>query len=132
MKIKNSIFELPQYTETIAKVHSSEKLSVMEAYRINRMVKKLNELNVEYSELKQVVLDKLGKPGEEEGMFIIEPDNRPEFMEEMNVLLNIEHDLEMEQLAWPKKLKDGFSAADIGVIDLFFNLEEFNPKEEKE
>ena len=41
MKIKNVIFENKQYFETIGKIHSSDKLSVMDAYRINRLVKKL-------------------------------------------------------------------------------------------
>ena len=34
-------------------IHSSDKLSVMDAYRVNRLVKKLNELNAEYTELKK-------------------------------------------------------------------------------
>ena len=53
MKIRNTLFENNQYFETISKIHSSDKLSVMDAYRVNRLVKKLNELNTEYSELKK-------------------------------------------------------------------------------
>ena len=53
MKIKNVIFENKQYFETIGKIHKSDQLSVMDAYRINRLVKKLNELNTEYDELKK-------------------------------------------------------------------------------
>ena len=49
----------------------------------------------------------------------------------MNDLLNIEHDLETEILPWPKQLEDGFSAADLNVMELFFNLDEFEPKEEE-
>ena len=45
MKIRNSLFENNQYFETIGKIHSSDQLSVMDAYRVNRLVKKLNELN---------------------------------------------------------------------------------------
>ena len=52
MKIKNVIFESKQYFETIGKLHRSDQLSVMDAYRINRLVKKLNKLNEEYIELK--------------------------------------------------------------------------------
>ena len=44
MKIKNAIFENKQYFETIGKIHASDQLSVMDAYRINRLVRKLNEL----------------------------------------------------------------------------------------
>ena len=57
MKIRNTLFENKQYFETIGKIHSSDQLSVMDAYRINRLVKKLNELNEEYMELKKKLLD---------------------------------------------------------------------------
>ena len=130
MKIRNSLFENNQYFETVGKIHNSDKLSVMDAYRVNRLVKKLNELNTEYTELKKGLLDKFGTAGEEEGQFIVEGDNKELFMKEMNDLLNIEHDLEIETLPWPKKLEDGFSSADLNVIEIFFNLDEFEPEEE--
>ena len=132
MKIRNTLFENTQYFETIGKIHTSDKLSVMDAYRVNRLVKKLNELNAEYSELKKGLLDKFGKPGEEEGQFTVEGENREPFMKEMNDLINIEHDLETEILPWPKNLEDGFSAADLNIMELFFNLDEMvEPKEEE-
>ncbi len=131
MKIRNSLFENNQYFETISKIHSSDKLSVMDAYRVNRLVKKLNELNDEYTELKKGLLEKFGT-AEEEGQYKVEGDNKKPFMNEMNDLLNIEHDLETETLPWPKKLEDGFSAADLNVMEIFFNLDEFEPKEEEE
>ena len=131
MKIRNSLFENQQYFETISKIHSSDKLSVMDAYRVNRLVKKLNELNTEFMELKNKLLTQYGTPGEQEGQFIVEGDNKEPFMSEMNDLLNIEHDLETETLPWPKKLEDGFSAADLNVMEIFFNLDEFEPKEEE-
>ena len=135
MKIKNVIFENKQYFETIGKIHSSDQLSVMDAYRINRLVKKLNELNTEYSELKKKLLDQFGTPGEEEGQFRVEGDNQEPFMKEMNDLINIEHDLETETLAFPSKLEDGFSAADLNVMEMFFDLsglEEEKPEKEDE
>ena len=131
MKIRNSLFENNQYFETISKIHSSDQLSVMDAYRVNRLVKKLNELNAEYTELKKGLLNKFGT-AEEEGQYKVEGDNKKPFMNEMNDLLNIEHDLETETLPWPKKLEDGFSAADLNVMEIFFNLDEFEPKEEEE
>ena len=130
MKIRNSLFENNQYFETISKIHLSDQLSVMDAYRINRLVKKLNELNTEYMELKNKLLDQYGTAGEE-GQFTVEGDNKEPFMKEFNDLLNIEHDLETEILPWPKKLEDGFSAADLNVMEIFFNLDEFEPKEEE-
>ena len=131
MKIRNSLFENKQYFETISKIHSSDKLSVMDAYRVNRLVKKLNELNAEYSELKNKLLEQYGTTGEEEGQVIVEGDNKKPYMNEMNDLLNIEHDLETEILPWPKKLEDGFSAADLNVMEIFFDFDEFEPKEEE-
>ena len=122
MKIRNTLFENKQYFETIGKIHKSDQLSVMDAYHINRLVKKLNELNEEYTELKKKLLDQFGTPGEEEGQFKIEGDNQEPFMKEMNDLINIEHDLETETLAFPSKLEDGFSAADLGIMELFFDL----------
>ena len=131
MKIRNSLFENNQYFETISKIHSSDQLSVMDAYRVNRLVKKLNELNEEYTELKKGLLEKFGT-AEEEGQYKVEGDNKKPFMNEMNDLLNIEHDLEIETLPWPNKLEDGFSAADLNVMEIFFNLDEFEPKEDEE
>ena len=132
MKIRNTLFENKQYFETIEKIHSSDQLSVMDAYRINRLVKKLNELNTEYLELKSKLLEQFGTPGEEEGQFVVEGENREPFMKEMNDLLNIEHDLETEILPWPQKIEDGFSAADLNIMELFFNLDEMvEPKEEE-
>ena len=135
MKIRNTLFENTQYFETIGKIHKSDQLSVMDAYRINRLVKKLNDLNTEYSELKKGLLDKFGTPGEEEGQFKVEGDKQEPFMKEMNDLINIEHDLETETLAFPSKLEDGFSAADLGIMELFFDLsglEEEKPEKEDE
>ncbi len=132
MKIRNTLFENKQYFETIGKIHSSDQLSVMDAYRINRLVKKLNELNTEYMELKNKLLDQYGTAGEEEGQFTVEGDNKEPFMKEFNDLLYIEHDLETEILPWPKKLEDGFSATDLNIMELFFNLDEMvEPKEEE-
>ena len=135
MKIRNTLFENTQYFETIGKIHKSDQLSVMDAYRINRLVKKLNELNEEYSELKQKLLDQFGTPGEEEGQFKVEGDKQEPFMKEMNDLINIEHDLETETLAFPSKLEDGFSAADLNIMEMFFDLsglEEDKPEKKDE
>ena len=122
MKIKNIIFENKQYFETIGKIHKSDQLSVMDAYRINRLVKKLNELNVEYDELKKKIFDQYGKPGEKEGTTIIEQENREAFATEYNDLIDIEHDLETEMLAFPSKLEDGISASDLNIMEMFFDL----------
>jgi hypothetical protein len=134
MKIKNVIFENKQYFETIGKIHKSDQLSVMDAYRINRLVKKLNELNTEYDELKKKIFTQYGTPGEEEGTFQIEQENREAFAGEYNDLISIEHDLETEMLTFPSKLEDGFSASDLNIMEMFFDLSglEEKPKTEDE
>jgi len=129
MKIKNIIFENKQYFETFEKVHKSEQLSVMDAYRINRLAKKLNELNEEYTELKQKLFTQYGTPGKEEGTYEVESENREAFAGEFNDLVDIEHDLETEMLAFPSKIKDGFSAADLNIMELFFDLSGLETKE---
>ena len=129
MKIKNVIFENKQYFETIGKIHKSDQLSVMDAYRINRLVKKLNELNTEYDELKNKIFTQYGTPGEKEGTTVIELENREAFVTEFNDLVDIEHDLETEMLTFPSKLEDGFSAADLNIMELFFDLSGLEEKE---
>ena len=135
MKIKNVIFENKQYFETIGKIHKSDQLSVMDAYRINRLVKKLNELNVEYDELKNKIFSQYGTPGEKEGSYEIGQENREAFAGEYNDLISIEHDLETEMLVFPSKLEDGFSAADLNIMEMFFDLsglEEEKPEKKDE
>ena len=122
MKFQKTLFENKQYFETIGKIHSSDQLSVMGAYRINRLVKKLNELNTEYLELKNKLLEQYGTPGEEEGTYVVGKENRKEFIAEFSNLLNIEHDLETEMLTFPIKIKDGISSADLNILEVFFDL----------
>ena len=122
MKIKNAIFENKQYFETIGKIHASDQLSVMDAYRINRLVRKLNELQEEFGELKKKIFDQHGRPGKEEGTVEISAENREVFASEYNDLISIEHDLETEKLSFPNKIEDGFSATDLTVLETFFDL----------
>jgi len=122
MKIKNAIFENKQYFETIGKIHRSDQLSVMDAYRINRLVKKLSELQEEYIELKKKIMTQFGTPSEKEGTVEISAENRKEFNSEYNELINIEHDLETEKLSFPNKIEDGFSSADLNILETFFDL----------
>ena len=59
---------------------------------------------------------------EEEGTVVISKENREEFNTEYNELINIEHDLEIEKLNFPKKIEDGFSATDLNILETFFDL----------
>ena len=135
MKIRNNLFENSQYLETIVKIHKSDQLGVMDAYRINRLVKKLDELNTEYNELKGKILNQFGTPDSaegQEGRYSIPPESIEEFNKEFSELINIEHDLETDLLPFPTKLEDGFSSADLGVMELFFDMSNLdNPKSEE-
>ena len=123
MKITNVLFESPHYFKTIKKIVNSDKLSVMDAYRINRLVKNLNELNTEYTQLKKGLLDQFGEPDEEKGGFKIKDECRESFSKEMTDLINIEHELNPpEKLSFPSKIKDGISAIDLDILELFFDL----------
>ena len=136
MKIQNGMFENKQYFKTIGKIHESDQLSVMDAYRINRLVKKLNELNTEYSELKKKIFTQYGTPGEEmgeeQGTIIIQPENKEAFAGEYNDLIDIEHDLETEMFAFPSKIKDGISSADLNIMEMFFDLSGLEAEEKTE
>ena len=133
MKIKNAIFENKQYFVTIEKLHTSDQLSVMDAYRINRLVKKMNELHKEFSELKIKIMTQFGTPSEEkEDTVTISAENREEFNFEYNELINIEHDLEVKKLEFPKKIEDGFSATDLNILETFFDLSGLEEKSEVE
>ena len=133
MKIKNGIFENKQYFETIGKIHSSDQLSIMDAYRINRLVGKLSELQEEYGEIKKKIFDQYGTLNEEKGTITISAEDRAGFNTEYNDLLDIEHDLETEKLSFPNKIEDGFSSADLNVLETFFDLSglEEKPKEDE-
>ena len=132
MKITNALFESTQYFTTIGKIHNSDQLSVMDAYRINRLVKKLNELNTEYDELKKKIFTQYGTPGETEGTYEVGSENREAFAGEYNDLISIEHDLETEMLTFPSKLEDGFSASDLNIMEMFFDLSGLELEEKTE
>ena len=132
MKMKNELFEIKQYFETIGKIHQSDQLSVMDAYRINRLSKKMTELYEEYMVIKRKLFAQYGTPGEKEGTYLVETENREAFAGEYNDLISIEHDLETEMLAFPSKLEDGISATDLNVMELFFDLSGLEEKTKDE
>ena len=117
------------------KIHTSDKLTVLDAYRINRLIKQLQSLSEEYIELKTNLLKKFGNPdsGKEqsgEKIYTVEEKNQKEFSKEMNDLLNIEHDLEIEKLSFPSKIDEGITVIDIDILNIFFDFG-FDEKEKK-
>ena len=128
MKIRNALFENPQYLETMNKIHGSQQLSVTEAFHVNRLFKQIAELQTEYHELKQTVLEKYGEKSENEDPvkgieYHISPgENMKKFTKDMNELLIIEHDLEIDKLSFPSGIDNGISVKDMDVLDLFFDF----------
>ena len=123
IKIVNSIFENSQYLKTFQKI-STLDLHISDAFRINRLVKKLDELSVEYAGLKKVLTDKYGRTDDDK--VTIKKENVQAFSEEYGELLKIEHDLEMELLPLPKSMEDNVSSSELDIIDKFFDLSSLN------
>ena len=123
IKIVNSIFENSQYLKTFQKI-STLDLHISDAFRINRLVKKLDELSIEYALLMKVLTDKYGTTDDDK--VTIKKENVQAFSEEYGELLKIEHDLEMELLPLPKSMEDNVSSSELDIIDKFFDLSSLN------
>ena len=123
IKIENNIFENTQYLKAFTKINDLD-LHITDAYRISRLVKKLDELSAEYTEFKKILTDKYGTVDGDE--IRIEKENVKAFSEEYGELLKIEHDLEMELLPIPKSMEENVSPADLNVIEKFFDLSSLN------
>ena len=119
IKIANNIFENSQYLKTFQKI-STLDLHISDAFRINRLVKKLDELSIEYAGLKKVLTDKYGTTDDDK--VTIKKENVQAFSEEYGELLKIEHDLEMELLPLPKSMEDNVSSSELDIIEKFFDL----------
>ena len=123
IRIANNIFENSQYLKTFQKI-STLDLHISDAFRINRLVKKLDELSIEYTGLKKVLTDKYGTTDDDK--VTIDKENVQAFSEEYGELLKIEHDLEMELLPFPKSMEDNVSSSELDIIEKFFDLSSLN------
>ena len=123
IRIVNNIFENSQYLKTFQKI-STLDLHISDAFRINRLVKKLDELSIEYAGLKKVLTDKYGTTDDDK--VTIKKENVQAFSEEYGELLKIEHDLEMELLPLPKSMEDNVSSSELDIIEKFFDLSSLN------
>jgi hypothetical protein len=121
--ITNNIFENTQYLKTFTKINDLD-LHITDAFRISRLVKKLDELSVEYGELKKILTNKYGTVDGDD--IRIEKENIKEFSEEYGELLTIEHDLEMELLPIPKSMEESVSPSDLDIMEKFFDLSSLN------
>ena len=123
IKIENSLFEDRQYRKTLTKINDLD-LHITDAYRISRLVKKLDELSTEYGEFKKKLTDNYGTVDGDDVR--IEKENIKEFSEEYGELLKIEHDLEMELLPIPKNMEENVSSSDLNIMEKFFDLSSLN------
>ena len=123
LKLKNTIFENTNFFTAVNKVINHDKISIADAYRINKIIKQLKEFEKEYQEMKLQVLNKYGDADtENEGYFVVPPENKEDFQKEISEVLNIENDFGVEKPPFPSKIQDGIAVADINELELIFDF----------
>ena len=123
IKFENNIFENKQYVSLFTKINDLD-LHITDAFRINRLVKKLDELSSEYTGLRKTLNDKYGTVDGDR--VTIEKDNVEPYTKELGELLVIEHELDMELLSLPKGMEENISATEIDIVEKFFDLSSLN------
>ena len=123
IKFENNVFENKQYVSLFTKINDLD-LHITDAFRINRLVKKLDELSTEYTGLRKTLNDKYGTVDGDR--VTIEKDNVEPYTKELGELLVIEHELDMELLSLPKGMEENISATEIDIVEKFFDLSSLN------
>ena len=123
IKFENNLFENKQYVSLFTKINDLD-LHITDAFRINRLVKKLDELSTEYTGLRKTLNDKYGTL---DGDTVkVEKDNVEPYTKELGELLVIEHELDIELLPLPKGMEENISAVEIDIVEKFFDLSSLN------
>ena len=123
IKFENNLFENKQYVSLFTKINDLD-LHITDAFRINRLVKKLDELSTEYTGLRKTLNDKYGTL---DGDIVkVERDNVEPYTKELGELLVIEHELDIELLPLPKGMEENISAVEIDIVEKFFDLSSLN------
>ena len=123
IKFENNVFEKKQYVSLFTKINDLD-LHITDAFRINRLVKKLDELSTEYTGLRKTLNDKYGTL---DGDIVkVEKDNVEPYTKELGELLVIEHELDIELLPLPKGMEENISAVEIDIVEKFFDLSSLN------
>ncbi len=123
IKFENNVFENKQYVSLFTKINDLD-LHITDAFRINRLVKKLDELSTEYTGLRKTLNDKYGTL---DGDIVkVEKDNVEPYTKELGELLVIEHELDIELLPLPKGMEENISAVEIDIVEKFFDLSSLN------
>ena len=123
IKFENNLFENKQYVSLFTKINDLD-LHITDAFRINRLVKKLDELSAEYTGLRTTLNDKYGTVDGDR--VTIEKDNVEPYTKELGELLTIEHEIDMEILSLPKGMEENISATEIDIVEKFFDLSSLN------
>ena len=123
IKFENNVFENKQYVSLFKKINDLD-LHITDAFRINRLVKKLDELSAEYTGLRTTLNDKYGTVDGDR--VTIEKDNVEPYTKELGELLTIEHEIDMEILSLPKGMEENISATEIDIVEKFFDLSSLN------
>ena len=124
--LKNTVFENTNFFKALNKVISNEKISIADAYRINKIIKQFKEYEKEYQEVKVQALQKYGDADpEQEGYYIIPPENKAAFQAEISEVLAIEHDFGIDKPQFPNAIKEGVTVADINELELVFDFSNF-------
>ena len=123
IKFENNVFENKQYVSLFTKINDLD-LHITDAFSINRLVKKLDELSAEYTGLRTTLNDKYGTVDGDR--VTIEKDNVEPYTKELGELLTIEHEIDMEILSLPKGMEENISATEIDIVEKFFDLSSLN------
>ena len=123
IKFENNVFENKQYVSLFKKINDLD-LHITDAFRINRLVKKLDELSAEYTGLRKTLNDKYGTVDGDR--VTIEKDNVEPYTKELGELLVIEHEIDIELLPLPKGMEENISATEIDIVEKFFDLSSLN------
>ena len=123
IKFENNVFENKQYVSLFKKINDLD-LHITDAFRINRLVKKLDELSAEYTGLRTTLNDKYGTVDGDR--VTIEKDNVEPYTKELGELLTIEHEIDMEILSLPKGMEENISDTEIDIVEKFFDLSSLN------
>lgn len=120
IKLKNIVFENTSFFETLQKVYKNKELKPKYAFKLYKLAKTLEEKNVLFSGFKQQLLDQYGEVDpEDQTKYIVQGDQRQEFTEKYNELLNDEIDLDFDKFVYVDEL--AFAPGDFIVLEQIFD-----------
>ena len=103
VKIQNKFFESDAIKELTNL--TKKEIKAITAYKLVKVVKKINELGKIYMETKQKYLVQYGILTKDKMRYTFEGENAEKFNAEMKDLLEIENEFEFEKIALPGDIK---------------------------